>query len=143
MASHVKELSRVQKFFDLEPLFLVYFSFMTDKIVTKDALSKVSRNFYKEFKMNYNRLSCSTVTYCMVTLLKFFETGLTETVRSYFQFNLIILCETLAQEQFKLALQVTKERQFVTQQGMNKFTEELAMVNELNKVLFHNSFLNF
>ena len=40
----------------------------------------------------------------MVTLLKFFETGLTETVRSYFQFNLIILCETLAQEQFKLAL---------------------------------------
>lgn len=62
MANHVKELSRVQKFFELEPLFLVYFSFMTDKIVTKDALSKVSRNFYKEFKMNYNRLSCSTVT---------------------------------------------------------------------------------
>lgn len=118
---------------------------MTDssKIITKDALSKVSRHFYKEFKMNYRRFSYS-VGETLLTLLKFFETAPSDTVKSFFQFNMIILCENLAMEQFKLALLVTKDyRMFITQRGMDKFTEELELVNQVNKVLFFNNFPNF
>ena len=68
-----------------------------DKIVTKDALSKVSRHFFKDFKMNYRRYS-SYVHDSLVTLLKFFETCPSDTVKSFFAFNTSVLCETLAME---------------------------------------------
>jgi hypothetical protein len=118
---------------------------MTDKskIITKDALSKVSRHFYKELKMNYRRAALP-IGETLLTLLKFFETCPSDTVKTFFQFNMIVLCENIAMEQFKLALLVTKDyRMFVTQRGMDKFTEELEFVNQINKVLFFNSFPNF
>jgi hypothetical protein len=68
-----------------------------NKIITKDALSKVSRHFYKEFKMNYKRYSFQ-VHDSMVTLLRFFETCPVDTVKSFFAFNMSVLCETLAME---------------------------------------------
>lgn len=88
---------------------MVYFSILSDQIITKDALSKVSRHFFKEIKMNYRHFGdqlCET----LFTLKKFFEASLFDTVRTFFEFNFVILCETLATEQFKLALTVTKER---------------------------------
>jgi len=113
-----------------------------DKIVTKDALSKVSRHFFKDFKMNYHRFT-GYVHESLVTLLKFFETCPSDTAKSFFAFNMSVLCETLAMEQFKLALIVTKDRAFVTQDGLDRFTDELLIANEFNKVLYFNTFPSF
>ncbi len=43
----------------------------------------------------------------------------------------------------KLAMCANNERAFVTQPGFDKFTNELLIVNEINKVLFHNTFATF
>jgi hypothetical protein len=68
-----------------------------EKIVAKDALSKVSRHFFKDFKMNYRRFT-GFVHETLLTLLKFFETCPSDTVKSFFAFNTCVLCETLAME---------------------------------------------
>jgi hypothetical protein len=70
---------------------------MTDKIITKDALSKVSRHFYKEFKMNYRNFDFKMKDH-MFTLLHFFESNPSPTVKTFFNFNMIILCETIGTE---------------------------------------------
>jgi hypothetical protein len=70
---------------------------MTDKIVTKDGLSKVSRHFYKEVKMNYRKFDFHLKEHLFI-LLRFFETNPSVTVRTFFNFNMIILCETIATE---------------------------------------------
>lgn len=107
LVTHVRELYDAGTCYDLEPLFcklvfliiyvVVYFSFMTDKIITKDALSKVSRHFYKEVKMNYRNFDYKLKNH-MFSLLHFFEANSSQTVRTFFNFNMIILCETIATE---------------------------------------------
>lgn len=121
---------------------MVYFAFLTDKIITKDALSKVSRHFYKEVKMNYRNFDFKLKDH-FFSLLHFFESCPSTTVKTFFNFNMIILCETIATEQMKLAMCATNERAFVTQAGLDKFTNELLIANEINKVLFHNTFATF
>ena len=37
-----------------------------------------------------------------------------------------------------MAVTVTKERGFMTQEGLDKFTYELDLISEVNKTLFHN-----
>lgn len=115
---------------------------LNEQQIAKDALSKVSRNFFKEFKMNYHRYR-DHLRSSLETLIKFFSASFNDTVRSFFLFNVIILCETIAKEQLNLALLVTKDRVFVTQQGIDKFTDELLFANEISKVLFHNQFPSF
>jgi len=97
LVTHVRELSQVNSCYDLEPLLLVYFAFLTDKIITKDALSKVSRHFYKEVKMNYRNFDYKLKDH-FFSLLHFFESCPSTTVRTFFNFNMIILCETIATE---------------------------------------------
>ena len=41
-----------------------------------------------------------------------------------------------------MALTISKERNFMTQQGLKKFTWELDLINEVNKALFHNDYQN-
>jgi len=94
---------------------VVYFASKSQQLITKDALSKVSRNFFKEFKMNY-RTHYPDIFGMLTTILKFFELSYSDTIRSFMQFMLANLCETLAEEQFKLALIVFKEKNFVSQQ---------------------------
>jgi len=44
---------QIQKVIDLEPVLLVFFCHLSSHTVTKDAMSKVSKTFFKELKMNY------------------------------------------------------------------------------------------
>lgn len=76
----------------------------------------------------------------LTTILKFFQQSHSDTIRSFMQFMLANLCETLAEEQFKLALIVFKERNFVCQSQFDRFIHELQIVNHLIKFLFHNDF---
>ena len=94
---------------------VVYFAFLSGQLITKDALSKVSRNFFKEFKMNY-RANFDDVFGMLRTVLKFFQQSASDTIKSFMQFMLANLCETLAEEQFNLALIIFKEKNFVGQQ---------------------------
>jgi hypothetical protein len=87
---------------------------MAEKVVvTKDGLSKVSRHFYKEIKMNYRKHD-SRLRVHLSTLLRFFETNPSITVRTFFNFNMVVLCETIATEQMKLAMCANNERVFLT-----------------------------
>jgi hypothetical protein len=74
------------------------------------------------------------------TLMRFFECAPCETTKTFYRFNVIVLCDALAHEQFTLALVDTKERNFMTQGGLDRITENLTLANEFNKVLFHLDF---
>ena len=56
LASHVPKLYRISKKIDIEPVLLVYFSHLTYQSISKDSLSKVSKTFFKDLKMNYRAL---------------------------------------------------------------------------------------
>ena len=110
LSTHIQPLACIQKVIELESLFskkhfspkslihiVVFFAMFSTQIITKDALSKVSRSFFKEFKMNYRRYPEEIFPF-ISTLLKFFDCSPLETVKTFFVFNVIILCETLAVE---------------------------------------------
>lgn len=59
-------------------------------------MSKVSRNFFKEFKMNYRNFE--DVNKMFNVIIKFFEQSQSQTIRTFIEFNLTNLCESLAQE---------------------------------------------
>jgi len=67
---------------DLEPLLLVFFCHLSSQTVTKDAMSKVSKTFFKELKMNYRNNKYSQT---LISIHRFFEWH-NETVRSFMQF---------------------------------------------------------
>ena len=56
LASHVPKLAKITKKIDIEPVLLVYFSSLTYQSISKDALSKDSKTFFKELKMHYRLL---------------------------------------------------------------------------------------
>lgn len=87
------------KVIDIEPLFISYFSDLSDQTISKDALSKVTKNFFKEFKMDY-RMHCEHGHFVNVlrTMYHFYEGHKSETVRSFFQFMIAITCERLADD---------------------------------------------
>jgi hypothetical protein len=52
---HIPSLQKIEflKFVHIEPLLLVFYSNLSPTMVPKDALSKVSKTFFKELKLNY------------------------------------------------------------------------------------------
>jgi hypothetical protein len=54
---HVEKIFTVHQSIDVEPLLIAYFSNLSLQTIAKDALSKVCKNFFKEFKMNYRQYS--------------------------------------------------------------------------------------
>lgn len=89
----VVPLDKINEKIDIEPLLLVYFSDYQPKSIPKDILSRVSKNFYKEMKMNYR--SIENIEDIFATLFRFFSLKITpnETILSFFQFNTINLCD--------------------------------------------------
>lgn len=70
MAIHVPKLNHIrsntnvlgvpiakQYQLDLEPLLLVYFSYLANQKISKDSLSKVSKTFFKDLRMGYRQIS--------------------------------------------------------------------------------------
>eukprot|EP00347_Sterkiella_histriomuscorum_P007334 403349349 len=134
LALHVNELWKIQQLLDIESLLLVYFSTMSEKQPPKDALSKVSKNFFKEFKMNYRKYD--NVYEMFKTIYKFFELPQNQTIRTFIEFTLINLSEQLSEEQFNLALIIFREKNFVSQENLDKFVFEIQKCNDLIKFLF-------
>ncbi|CDW79194.1 UNKNOWN [Stylonychia lemnae] len=100
-------------------------------------INNLAQNFFKEFKMNYRNVA--SVYKIFNVIHKFFETTQNQTIRTFIEFNLVNLCDTLAQEQFKMALHIFNEKNFVSQTNVDKFTNELLKINDFIKFLF---FLN-
>lgn len=82
---HVDKLHQVSKIIDIEPLFIAYFSDLSEQTISKDALSKVTKNFFKEFKMDYRRFNENAqFVRILRTMGHFYEGHQSETVRSFF-----------------------------------------------------------
>lgn len=82
LASHVPKLAKITKKIDIEPVLLVYFSQLTYQSISKDALSKVSKTFFKELKMHY-RLLQADLAGILCDLSAFFQGHESITVSSF------------------------------------------------------------
>jgi len=135
---HIRKLDEVSKAIDIEPLFIAYYSDLSDFTVSKDALSKVTKNFFKEFKMDYRRYSESnSFVKILSTMHYFFEGHKSETVRSFFQFMIAITCERLGDEHCQFVFTIVRERTFTDKNMLQKFQVELRTFNAFMTVLFH------
>lgn len=71
LSTHASAIDSAGKVIDIEPILLVYFSSLTRTNISKDALSKVSKTFFKELKMHYRKLGTNFTT-ILVTFSNFF-----------------------------------------------------------------------
>jgi hypothetical protein len=123
---------QIQKVIDLEPVLLVFFCHLSSHTVTKDAMSKVSKTFFKELKMNYRNNKYSQT---LISVHRFFEWH-NETVRSFMQFQIMITCEKLAEEHGNFVYTILKDKTFTDTETLQKFQRELNVFNEFITVLF-------
>ena len=93
---------------------MVYFSSFTRTNISKDALSKVSKSFFKELKMHYRKLGVS-FNQILTSLTCFFVGHESQTVASFWQFNVIITCERIADEHAHFVFTILKDRTFTDQ----------------------------
>jgi hypothetical protein len=56
LSSHVENMQAVDRQVDIEPILLVYFQTFSNQKMGKDALSRVSKQFWKDLKMKYKEL---------------------------------------------------------------------------------------
>ncbi len=81
LSQHVGKLNEVSAVIDIEPLLIAYYSDLSGQTISKDALSKVCKNFFKEFKSDYRRHSENgQFTKVLRTMHHFFEGHRSETV---------------------------------------------------------------
>jgi hypothetical protein len=67
---HVSNLHSIDKSIDIEPVLLVFFQHLSNKKKSKDVLSKVSKQFFKDLKLKYRELP--NFSQILTSLLKFF-----------------------------------------------------------------------
>ena len=69
---HVENLYKIDKHsLDIEPILLVFFQQLSNTKKSKDALSKVSKQFFKDLKLKYRELE--NLSWIMCCILKLFE----------------------------------------------------------------------
>lgn len=68
---HIENLYEVDEVLDIEPIMLIYFQKMAQSKQSKDVLSKVSRQFFKDLKLNYRLIP--NLSMVMRSVLKLFE----------------------------------------------------------------------
>lgn len=71
LALHVPHLHSASKHINIEPALIAYFSSLTRVNISKDALSKVTKTFFKELKMYYRKLGADFVS-VLTNLSNFF-----------------------------------------------------------------------
>ena len=111
MALHVPHLHKVSQHIDTEPVLLAYFSSFNRVNISKDALSKVTKTFFKELKMNYRRLGAKFVT-TLTSLSNFFGGHESQTVASFWQFMTMNVCEKITDEHALFVFTILKDRLF-------------------------------
>jgi len=119
MTIHLDNLFKISQQLNIEPILLVYFSDLCGIKISKDALSKVSKNFFKEVKMNYR--SIPAIQDIFVPLFKFFEGHQSDTVKSFFHFMVCITFDRLTDEHGKFVYTLIKDRQFTEKENLAKF----------------------
>lgn len=72
LSMHLGNLKKVESEVDTEPIFLVFFHKMSQKKISKDLLSLVSRQFFKEIKQKYRTIA--NFSTLIIYVIKFFET---------------------------------------------------------------------
>ena len=82
LALHVPAIHQTTKKIDVEPVLIAYFSSYTRTNISKDALSKVTKTFFKELKMHYRKLG-SSFTQVLCSLTNFFVGHESITVASF------------------------------------------------------------
>lgn len=111
LATHVPHLSKASKLIDIEPVLLAYFSSLTRTNISKDALSKVSKTFFKELKMHYRKLG-PTFALTLINLSNFFVGHESQTVASFWQFMVMTVCERITDEHAHFVFTILKDRLF-------------------------------
>lgn len=115
MASHVPAIHQAsKKIIDVEPILIVYFSSFTRTNISKDALSKVSKTFFKELKMHYRKLGTNFTT-VLASLSNLFVGHESQTVASFWQFMVAVTCERIADEHAHFVFTILKDRSFTDQ----------------------------
>lgn len=136
LASHVPKLNRISKKIEIEPMLLVYFSHLTYTSISKDSLSKVSKTFFKELKMNYRQLQADFAS-ILCDMSAFFLGHESITVASFWQFMVAVTIERVADEHAHFIFTILKDRTFTDQASLQKFQAELLIFNEFMWALFH------
>ena len=136
LASHVPKLYRISKKIDIEPVLLVYFSHLTYQSISKDSLSKVSKTFFKDLKMNYRALQADFAS-ILCDMSAFFLGHESITVASFWQFMVAVTVDRVADEHAHFIFTILKDRTFTDQASLQKFQAELLVFNEFMWVLFH------
>lgn len=115
LASHVTKLDKACQLIDIEPVFLAYFSSYTRTNISKDALSKVSKTFFKELKMHYRKLGDNGFVEVLTSLSSFYMGHESQTVGSFWQFMVAITCERITDEHAHFVFTILKDRSFTEQ----------------------------
>ena len=111
LAMQVTSVNEAHRLTDVEPALIVYFSSLTRHNISKDALSKVSKTFFKEVKMNYRKLGAN-FTKIFVNLSNLFSGHESQTVASFWQFMVATTCERVADEHAHFMFTILKDRLF-------------------------------
>lgn len=120
LALHIPRIHAGSLQIDTEPILIVYFSSLTRINISKDALSKVSKTFFKELKMHYRRLGPGFTT-MLTNLCNFFGGHESQTVASFWQFMIMNVCERIADEHASFVFTILKDRLFTEQAQLKKF----------------------
>jgi len=115
MTVHLPTLFKIEslQFVPLEPILLVFYSNLSPTMVAKDGLSKVSKNFFKDLKLNYRRPEFAQT---LIDVHRFFEWH-DESVRSFIHFQIMITCENLIEEHANFTYTVLRDRAFGEKEG--------------------------
>lgn len=137
---------------------------MSQKKISKDLLSLVSRQFFKEIKQKYRTIvNFSTL---VIYVIKFFETqgdimisslhcyshggasslstAMVDTDlqinQSYMQFMVMRSCDFLVEEHNRFMYTLVKKTNFLLEENMAKFKYEIVLFNHFSSVLAHIEF---
>ena len=127
---------------------------------SKDALSKVSKQFFKDLKLNYRFIE--DLGQVLRTIMKIFEAQdilmqsghscYSQNVKSeqmvvdqrinlsFIQFMMMNLCDRLSEEHQKFMFSLVSRKNYSQSETVDKFKSELLRMNELSSVLAHQDF---
>ena len=163
---HISNLKKLDQVIDIEPMLLVLLHKMSNKKISKDILSIVGRQFFKDLKQKYRLLpNYSTL---VIHVIKVFEsqgdimlsslhayspTNLNSSAhiahsadtdmlinQSFMQFMVMVCCSSLVDEHNRFIQTITKKTNFLIQENMDKFKKELLHFNSFQSILAHLEF---
>lgn len=126
LSMHVRNIWLADQSIDIEPVLLVYFQRMATSKQSKDTLSKISKQFWKDLKHEYRELTCN-LSQILCSILRLFQgQGLLmmssqafapipgsvsidlQINQSFMQFMCMITCDHLIEEHSKFVFTLVR-----------------------------------